>query len=809
MHSLFRDISLALRSLSRSPSYASVALVTLALGIGATTAVFSVVRGVLLRPLPYPEPDELVRVWELNQQGGRMDVAWTNFMDWRDAPGFEDMGVYAAGTSTVLGAGEPMRLGTAAVSHGFFQTLGLRPVLGRVPLPAEHAAGAEPVAVVSEGFWRTTLGRTRDLSSVRINVSGFDVRVVGVMPAALERPVGTEIWYPVELEPVSVDRTAHNYSVVARLADGVTLERADEQLDVITAAFLEEDAVAAEGGAVNDFYPRSVVVEPLLETLVADSRPTLWVLLAAAGMLLLVACTNLASMALARGASRDREVALRRALGAGRAQVIRLLFVESALLALAGGALGVAIASATVAMVRALAPSGLPRSGDIRIDAGVLAFALVAAVLTSLVFGLVPALRGSAPSLESVLRSGGGRGSSSRGHERLWSGLVVTEVALSLLLLTGAGLLIRSLGAVLSTDPGFRTEGVVLATISPPPAKYGDGDARATYYERLLESVRAVPGVEAAGLSGRPPLLWAPNGLVDIADGPKPEVSGTYQVVDDAYFRVLDIPRLHGRLFDTSDRPDGEHVVVVSRSFAELAWPGDDPLGKRMTAGGMDNYWNQDKWATVIGVVGDIRQRSLTAEPEPTYYFPLSQRPYRTWSATVLVRPGVGDGSRLIPTLRSVIREVDPDVPASLTTMERQVAGSVGEQRFATLVLGLFAAVGLVLAVVGIYGVVSYTVVRRTREMGIRIALGARPESVQGMMQRRSLALTGLGLVLGIVAALGATRVLGSLLHGVSPTDPVTFAATGLLLTAAALLAGWIPARRTARIDPMITMQAE
>lgn len=796
-----------MRSLARSPSYLVVALLTLGLGIGANTAVFSVVRGVLLRPLPYPEPDRLVRVWELTETGGRMNVAWRNFLDWQEASSYASLVAYSGGTSTVLGAGEARRVGTAAVSRGFFETLGVRPVLGRLPRPDEHAEGAEPVAVVSEGFWRTHLGSDPDLHDCRLEVDGFDLRIVGVVPWTVERPNDTDLWYPLELRPQPESRTAHNWSVVGRLAEGVSVARADEELDAITDSFLERSPEEAVGDPT--FFPRSVRTEPLLDALVSDSRRALWVLLGAAGLLLLVACTNLASMELARGAGREREVAVRRALGAGQGRVARRLFVESALVALAGGALGVVVATELVAQLPRFAPASLPRVHDVRVDGSVLMFALATAVATALLFGLAPALRNAGTSLEGVLRNAGSRGSSSAGRERLWSGLVVAEVALALLLLVGAGLLIRSVGEILSTDPGFRTTGVLLATVAPPPGTYPSAGDRGAYYARLLEEVRGVRGVERVGLVSSAPLRWAANGLVQVRGGSGPDALGTYQVADPEYFRALEIPLLEGRLFEATDRAESEHVVVVSESFARQAWPEGDAIGKQMTSGGMDDFWNQEKWATVVGVVADIRQGSLTDGVTPMYYFPLSQRPYRTWAATLVVRPGSGDGAALFAPLRDAIHRVDRDVPADIETMESRVAGSIGERRFVMLVLGLFALVGLVLAVAGVFGVVSYSVARRTREMGIRIALGAPPAAVQGLVQRRSLMLTAAGLAIGIAGALAFSRVLSSLLHEVSATDPLTFVAVALVMACAALVAAWLPARRATRIDPLLTIQAE
>ncbi|HUG40090.1 MAG TPA: ABC transporter permease [Longimicrobiales bacterium] len=808
MRKTLDDLKFSVRALRRSPGYVAVALVTLALGIGANTAIFSVVRGVLLRPLPFPEPTELVRVQEVNSKGWTMQVAWRNFEDYRGARSLESAAAFGVGTATVLGAGEPLRVPVAWVSADFFRTLGVSAAVGRAPIPEEHARGAVAAVVVSDGFWRSHLGAAPDLSGRALGVGGHQAQVVGVMPPGFGFPGDADVWVPLELTEQSRSRTAHNWSMVARLADGVTPEGASAELDAITAAFASDEQGGREAAAAEDYFPRRLDVAPLLDAMVSSARRPLWILMAAAGLVLLVGCTNLASTALARGTSREREVAVRRALGAGRADVSRLLFLENLVLALTGGALGLLLATGVLGLLPVIAPAGMPRADQVGLDPVVLAFTLAASILTAVVFGLLPALRSAETGLATVLRSGGRGGSDARRHG-IWSGLIAAEVALALLLLVGAGLLMRSFATVLGEDGGFRTEGVLLMEVNPPATKYPGGEDRGAFFARLLEEVRAVPGVARAGIVARPPLDWVANGLVQVRGGEPEEASGAYQLADAEYFAIMGIPLLRGRLFDGRDRAGADHAVVVSRSFAELAWPGLDPIGMTMTAGGMDDWWDRDKWATVIGVVGDTRQRDLARAPEPTYYFTAAQRPFRTSSMTVVVEGVTGRPAALAPALRAASRSVDPDVPVAFTPIEQKVTASVGDRRFTMLVLGVFAAVAVVLAAVGIYGVVSYTVARRTREMGIRLALGAAPRSVRALAQRGALVPSGIGLALGLLGALALGRVLRSLLYEVSPTDPVTLAGVLAVMAGAAWLAGWVPARRTARIDPMIAMREE
>jgi len=808
--SILSNVRYSIRVLRKRPGYTAVALATLALGIGANTAVFSLVNGVLLRPLPYPDADRLVRVSERNGGGLAMRAAWRNFADWRErSTSFTGLVAYnGPNTSTVLGTGAPLRVGTASVSDGFLRTLGVIPALGRDFLAEEHRVGADPAVLVSDRFWRTYLGADPELSAHRLEALGSDARIVGVMPPGFDLPAGTDIWLPIELTPQGESRTSHNYVVVGRLRDDASLERAHADLDAITARFLEEDPSAADDEAFDDYFPQSTRVESLHASLVGTTDRPLYILLGASGLLLLIACTNLASTALARGTHRQREIAVRKAIGADRRRVLGLLFTESLTLAVAGAALGLGLAALVLRLVPALAPDALPAFATVSIDPMVFGFALVVAVLTAVLFGVLPSLGLARTGLTEALRSGG-RGGNDRSRALLWRGLIASEVAFALVLLTGAGLLIRSFFAVLSVDPGFDTENMLLATMNPPGTKYADGDARAPLYQRILAEIERLPGVETAAWVSTPPLQGVSNGLIQVEDGPAPAVSGEYQLVSANYFEAVGVPLLEGQPFDDTERRETEHHVIVNRAFAELAWPGESAIGKRMTSGGMDDYWNQEKWATVIGVVGDMRQRDLTRPASPTYYFQYVQRPFRSWGMTAVVRPIAADAAGLGPAVREVVRAVDPDVPVTLSTIEMSVSRVVAERRFSLVVLVAFSTIALLLACIGIYGVVAYTVARRTREIGIRIALGARPSAVRRLVRAATLVDVTVGGIAGLALSLALTRVMQNLLYEVNPVDPVTFGAVLGVLALTAWVAALVPALRSSRVDPSIAMRAE
>ena len=800
---LRQDGAYALRSLARSPSFALMAIVTLALGIGANVTIFSVIEGVLLAPLPYAAPERIVWVAETTDGGSRtMAVAWPNLVDWRErSTSFAGLAPFGSGPTLVAGGEQAVRVGVARVGEDFWDVFPVQPLQGRLTVPDDHRFGVEPVAVVSRRFWETELGG-EPVGERSIETSGHRLRVVGVLPAGFQFPDETDVWIAAELAEPNVYRTAHNWSVVGRLADGASVERAEEELDRITLA------VVSASGEDPEYLADGARVLALQEQIVGSARRPLLLLMGAAGFVLLVACTNLASTLLARGAVRARELAVRASLGAARGRLIRQLLTESLILAALGAAAGVLLGALLVRALQAMGPGAVPRLGEIGLSGGVLAFTAAVTVGTALLFGLLPALRMSEGGGGEALRQG--RGSTgTRGP--LWRVLVGTEVALALVLLTGSGLLMRSFGELLAADAGFDGGDVLAAEVDLSQLKYPDPFQHGRWHAELLERLAALPGVASAGVVSSAPLSgFLPNGRMELDGDPEKFADGGYVAADPGFFAALDIPLLQGRLFEASDGEGSPWVAIVSRSFAERYWPGEDAVGKQVTGGGMDDLWQERPFATVVGVVGDVRYRDLGREPAPTVYFPAAQRPFRIrWGATVLVEAAAGAPSSLAAEVRALASELDPDAALRLRTMDEVVSGSLADRRFPMLVLGAFALVALALAVVGIHGVVSYGVARRTREMGIRMALGAAPGLVVRQVVRESIGMVAAGLVVGVLGALALSRVLAGLLYGVSATDPLTLVGVVALLLGFGFLASWVPARAGTRIDPMVTMRAE
>ncbi|MGH7472123.1 MAG: ADOP family duplicated permease, partial [Longimicrobiales bacterium] len=678
------------------------------------------------------------------------------------------------------------------------------PALGRAFATSEHRVGSEPVAVVSHTFWRTQLGADPNITARRLIVDGFNARVIGVMPPGFGYPGAVDIWYPMELDEPNDSRTSHNYQVLGRLKPGVSVAQAKAELDAITRRILEREPLAAQEQGFEDYFPRSAAVLTLRQAMVGNTQRPLWILLGAALLVLLVACTNLASTTLARGTAREHEYAIRHALGAGRGRMIRALFSETIALTSVGAGLGLLLAFFVLKLVPVLAPAGVPRLDEVQLNARVAGFTILLSVIAALLSGLLPGLRVSAHAIRT-LRSGAR--AVAPGRVNVWKSLIACEVALALLLLVGSGLLLRSFWTVLDVQPGFATTGLLTATVNPPSAKYGNNQSRRLYYDALLARLESLPGVQMAGLTVAAPMNWISNGMVEIAGGPQPTLSGDYQLASPGYFRALEIPLLRGRFFEPGDQETAEHVVLVNRTFAEQAWPGQDPIGKRITGGGMDDYWNQTKWATVVGLVGDLRQRDLTVRPRPTLYFSYRQRPFRSWSMTAIVRPRAGQPQTLIPQIRNAIRAIDADVPVRFATIEQRVSNALAPRRFVLTVILAFACVALILASVGVYGVVAYAVERRRKEIGIRLAVGAQPSSVRNMLQREYMTAAAAGALVGVILAFAFTRVLATMLYEVKATDPLTFGAVLAVLAATAWIASLVPAIRSTHVDPLETMR--
>ena len=800
MDSLLLDARLAVRRLAATPVFTTVALLVLALGIGATTSVFSVVNGVLLRALPFREPDRLARVFSLDgedaQPGG---VSYPDFADMSArSRSFAGMAATNITSPTLTAPGtEPTRVTAAGATPNLFSLLGAAAARGRT-FDADADARRECVVVMSDALWRTRFSASDDILSRSVTLDGTPCRVIGVMPPSFRYPAGAQLWYPL-VYPGQESRGVHNLRVVARLARGASVERADAELRAIAAQ------LAMEHPETNAKV-RSLVL-PAHEALVGGVRTTLLVLFGAVGLVLLVACANLAGLQLARAAGRTREMAILSALGASRGRLVTPLLVESAILGLAGGVLGAAVAWWTIPLLVRAAPSDIPRLDEIGLDAPVLAFAAAASLLTGLLFGIVPALHGARAGSLAALRdgrraTGGRRGVSAR------QALVVAELALAVVLVAGAGLLARSFWRTSRVDPGFEPAGLLAVTVQLPNRAYPTAERKALFFDQLLARVRALRGVTSAAVAMGHPLdagwtsSFAIVGEPPPAPGRSPEEN--LRVASPAYFRTVGVPLLAGRDFDAREKVGGPGAVIVNEAFARKYFRGGSALGRTLDRG--VGWWEgMPARFEIVGVVANERFAGLTEEPRPATYFPYPQFAFD--GVQLLVR-APGEPAALAGAVRDAVHALDPAIPVEeVRWMTAVHAAALGGARFNTALLAAFALLALVLAAVGIYGVLAYLVAERTAEIGIRMALGAERGRVVRLVLGQGLALVGAGLALGIAGALGATRALRTLLFEVAPHDAATYAAVAALLTLVALLACWIPARRATRIDPMVALR--
>ncbi|MEJ7810827.1 MAG: ABC transporter permease [Gemmatimonadaceae bacterium] len=821
METLVRDLRYVTRSLFRSPGFFAVTVLTLALGIGATTAIFSVIAGVLLRPLPYPDADRIVRVWQIGANGGRNNVSDPNFEDWRSASrSFAALAeVRDGGVVSVSGAGEPARVQAAAVSRDFLSALGIRPVRGRAWAPEEQRVGGAPAILVSHGYWQRYLGARPSLEGTTLTFDGRVYSVIGVMPPEVDYPVGAELWVPRELEPRTPSRTAHNWEVIGRLEAGVTLAGAQREMSAISRQL--------KGRYGDDTWMSDAELVPLREQMVGRTRAALLVLVAASAFLLLIACANVVNLLVARTAARQGELAVRLALGAGRWWLARQFLAEALVLALVGGALGVVLAALGVRALVGLDAGDagtLPRMAEVRLDWSVLLFAFGVSLGTAVVLGLLTALRGTRGDLRGAMaesqRTQAGAGSS----YRIRSTLVVAQVALTLVLLVGAGLLGRSFMRLVSVNPGYRTERAIVLDLSVPEAQ-GSADMarRVRLYDELMARVRGIPGVTGVGGANAFPLAGGNlgNGTFLVMTGRDEKINpadferimqdatrtgqAEFRVASGEYFRVMNIPLVRGRLFEERDAPDAPHVAVISAALAKERWPGDDPLGKTIQFGNMDGDLRP---FTIVGVVGDVREASLASEPRPTFYASYRQRPVRTGTFNIVIG-SAGDPAPVIAAARAVVRELAPDVPPRFRTLETVVADSVADRRFMLLLVGVFGGAALLLATLGVYSVISFLVTQRRKEIGLRVALGAHTSDVLRLVLRQGASLALIGIAVGAAVALAGSRLLARFLYGVSTTDPVSFVAVSALLAGVVLRASYVPARRAARVDPMSVLRGE
>jgi putative ABC transport system permease protein len=825
MDSLWQDIRYALRTLTKRPGFTIIAIVTLALGIGASTAIFSVVDAVLLRALPYPNPQQIVRVWEQTPNGHRMDLAAPNFDDFRAQNNtFANLAGYGFGLSSISGGTEPVRVNIAVVSSDFFKTLGVQPFLGRAFATDEQRLHGAPAMIVSHGYWQRYLGGTADLSKFHLAMEGGVYSVVGVMPAGFDFPSGVAAWIPRELDPeIHPSRTAHNWRGLGRVRDGVTVAQARANLSGIA------HRIKDQYGKEVDLSDAAVV--PLADAMVGDVRTALLTLLGAVGLLLLVACANVAGLLIARTSARRKELAVRAALGAGRGRLIQQFLAESFALSFLGGALGILIATWAVKVLPAILPTNLPRQQGVAINTSVLSFALAAIVAVAVSLGLFAAWRAPTGDLWGTLSAGSRRYSGGASSQRLRGFLVIGEIATTLVILVGAGLLGRSFLRLISTSPGFRQENLITMEFSPavPQGQWGTGQtaiARQIHQmDDILARLRTIPGAETVGLAGALPAAAGDNlaggGFLIIngqkspatldewermAQNPSQLGHALYCVASAEYFRTLGIPLIRGRMFGEQDDLNSPHVAVISQSLARQQWPNQDPIGQMINFGNMDGNL---KPQTIVGIVGDVRAEGLDRPASPIIYVDYRQRGLNSNSSPTILMRTAAPPPEIVSVARGIFHDLAPAAPVKFSTFAKEMGGWLADRRFLLLLVGLFAAAALALAAVGIYGVVAFSVTRRTQEIGIRMSLGAQRGNVLRLILGEGARVAAFGVPIGIGVSLTITRVTATLLFGISTTDPLTFVGFAVLLFVVALLASYIPARRAMRVDPIVALRNE
>ncbi|MGH9515643.1 MAG: ABC transporter permease [Terriglobales bacterium] len=825
MNGLLQDLRYALRQLRSSPGFTAVAVLTLALGIGAATAIYSVVYGVLLRPLPYNKPDRITAIFEVNTEGRRSRLADPNFDDFRDQNrSFEAMAKYSAYPSSISGGSQPTRSVVGHVSSDFFTVFRVKPIIGRGLNAADDVKGAMPVAVVSYGYWKQYLWSSADLSRSHLKIDKGIYSIVGVLPPAFQFPANVELWIPADPQGENPSRSSHNYNAIGRLRDGVSVEQANAEISAIARRI--HDAANEKG----DFLLKDASVVPLRDAITGDARPALLMLLAAVVFLLLVACANVTNLRLAQGSVRERELAIRTALGAGRGRLVRQFVTEAVVLSFVGGGLGMLGAYFGVIGLLAVAPQDLPRLENVSIDLPVLIVAFLVCLAVGIALGVFTAMRATHGDVRDALTSGGHSQAGSRDSQRVGRGIVAAQMATTVVLVVGAGLLGRSLMKVLEVDPGFRVGKVITMDVSLPWPGWNDQKARSgegIFFRNLIDRLKQVPGVRRVGATtGLPMDGGLPNGTFELmTQNQAPKTPKTLESLSrlfdaifkdkqnigeadfcaatDEYFQILGIPLIKGRIFSEHDAPNSQHVALISQSLARERWPGQNPLGQTIEFGNMDGDL---RLLTVVGIVGDVHDYGLDVPPRPTIYVNLSQRPDPAITITMLTDADTG---LVTPAARQILHELNPEVAPNFRTFSQIYSASLGSRRFNLILVGWFAAIALSLATAGAFGVMAYSVSRRTREIGVRVALGARSQDVLSMILVQGLRTALIGIVIGLVSALALTRAVESMLFGVKATDPLTFSAVILLLVTTALLACYLPARRAAKIDPMVALRYE
>ena len=811
MDTLLRDLRYVARSFRRSPGFFVVTALTLALGIGATTAIFSVVNGVLLQPLPYPNSDRIVQIFQTNKNGERNSLTEPNFADLKSqARSFSAMVMTSpASIVTVNGLSEPIRVLSASVSRDFFNVFGVKPQLGRSFVDDELRPGAPSSVIVSHAFWQKYLDASPNAPGKTIKIGTELLTIVGVMPESMNYPAGNDLWTPHEPD-LRRSRTSGGWRAIARLNNSVSLEQAKTDLSSLSRRLKQQ---YGDETGMSD-----AEIVPLHEQLVGKVRGTLMVLLGAAAFLLLIACANVVNLLIARMTIRKSEVGLRLALGASRGRLAQQFLTEAGVLSIVGGAIGIGVAAAGVRLLLSMQTTSIPRANEVSVSWPVMAFALGVSIVTAVIMGLLTAWHGTKgdirESLSASQRTQTGTGSSAT----IRRSLVVSQMALTVVLLVGAGLLGRSFLRLLEINPGYRTQHAVVLDATLPYERGAEAASRrVAFYRELMSRLRAIPGVTNVGAASGFPLLSGggrdgsfiimsridePLRMEDypiLTKDPKRSGSANFVVVDGNYFDVMNIPVVTGRVFNSGDTPDAAHAGVISASFAKSKWPNENPIGRIIQYGNMDGDLRP---YTVVGVVGDVRDQNLANEPTPTFY---AYQPQRQNAASEfhVVMQTAGDPTSVMASARAIVRQLKPDVPPVLRTMETIVSTSVADRRFVLVLVGVFGVAALVLATLGVYSVISYLVTQRRQEIGVRIALGAQRGDVLSLVLRQGALLAVIGIVVGAVGALFLTRLLKGLVFGVSTTDPVAFGGVIVLLAVVALLASWLPARRATRVDPM------
>jgi putative ABC transport system permease protein len=801
MGSLLQDLRYGLRALLKKPGFTIIAVIMLALGIGANTAIFSILNAVLLSPLPFSEPEQLVMVFAKTNRDARNWVAYPDFQDWQaQSQSFTELSAIVPQSVNLIGREEPTRVIGGFVSANFFKLLGVEASSGRTFLPAEDKPGAERVAVVSHETWQNRLGASPDLIGQTLNLNGQVFTVVGILPAGFKFTWSDcEVWLPIQHYPnYSMDRSRTSSGVMGRMKPGIKLAQAQTEMEIVARRLAEQ-------------YPetnreRSITIVPMRELMVEDLRPLLFILTGAVGLLLLIVCANIANLILARSMARQKEIALRVALGAGQWRIVRQLLTETVLLALIGGTVGLLVGMWTVKLLMRGSPTELPPGIDVNLDLTVLGFTFAIAILTGVAFGLAPALRFSRPDVHDVLKEGGKGAGETFGSRRLRGALVVIQVALALILLIGSGLLVRSFRALSEVNPGFNPQNVLTMEYRVPRNKYPEPAQQWAFHRQVVERVQSLPGVQSASVVLALPHSGNGGGASFVPlGGPEPpkgqEPRAQSNRADPYYFRAMEIPLIRGRVFTEQDKMDTPPVVVISQAMAERYWPGQDPIGKTI------RFSESNLTASIVGVVGNVKHNSLDEPTAAQLYIAFAQMPHIF--ATLVVRTA-GDPLAAANIVKQAVWSVDKDQPVwKVRSLEFLLQRAMSRSRFMMRLLTVFSTIALLLAAVGVYGVISYSVSQRTHEIGVRMALGAQYRDVIRLVMRQGVKLVLIGVVIGLLGALGLRQLIEGLLFGVSATDPITFLVVALLLMSVALLACWIPARRAAKVDPIVTLRYE